>query len=553
MANSQYYNNEFGVQRIFLTATLPLALEPDLFSLLQIDGRNIKIYRSSTRQSNISYNVEIVHTFEGCVQRIRNEISCLPIVDQKVIIYCRKIDELERLSSEIRCHKYYHHLDGKDDYFGQWESLPGIQVIAATSSLGAGIDIPNVTLVLMFGLPTSLLDLVQATGRAGRNLQPAKALVLDYDRKGMKNCKFDPAIFDFVERNTCRRLVIDANMDSYYYNSDNVCNYMKNGELLCDHCTGSRNVNELSIESMDGEFPNTVNDFEIEATDTPFIPSKNPNTVDNSELEATGTPVIPSNNPNTLEATPVIRSNPTQNPYRRSNSTFVTPAARTPRTSSMITTFETPITLNQPDKRNTDTLFNSKSDLAEKNDCESFIEHFYEICFLCELENRTTSSTCFFACRRHSNDKDKDKQYKKILGNVSFSKKEILSNSMLPDFHGCKFSGCYVPQPWCPRWMMYTTSTDKVLYRLNPNIQKCYYKNVLLGVIFACVELVPNCRTIYNKHFGSDREYQMQAIEWGGIETIRLVRTFFHIYQEYRVHVPRNENVSAGRKRCRLN
>ena len=48
----------------------------------------------------------------------------------------------------------------------------------ATSALGAGIDIPDVRLVVYVRLPQSLRDFVQESGRAGRDSQVSRSVVV---------------------------------------------------------------------------------------------------------------------------------------------------------------------------------------------------------------------------------------------------------------------------------------------------------------------------------------------------------------------------------------
>ncbi len=51
-------------------------------------------------------------------------------------------------------------------------------MIVATSALGAGVDIPDVRLVVHIGLPRSLRDFVQESGRAGRDGQASRSVIV---------------------------------------------------------------------------------------------------------------------------------------------------------------------------------------------------------------------------------------------------------------------------------------------------------------------------------------------------------------------------------------
>jgi Lhr-like helicase len=51
-------------------------------------------------------------------------------------------------------------------------------VIAATSALGMGVDIPNICSIIHIGTPRTLLDYAQESGRAGWDGQRSEVVII---------------------------------------------------------------------------------------------------------------------------------------------------------------------------------------------------------------------------------------------------------------------------------------------------------------------------------------------------------------------------------------
>ena len=64
--------------------------------------------------------------------------------------------------------------------------------MVCTIAFGIGIDIPNIRSVVLWGLPNSLLDLLQLIGRGGRGGRPSFAVCYAYHRS--LNCSSCPRI-----------------------------------------------------------------------------------------------------------------------------------------------------------------------------------------------------------------------------------------------------------------------------------------------------------------------------------------------------------------------
>ena len=100
-----------------------------------------------------------------------------------MIIYCATKKEVERLYQLYRGSfsvGYYHGgLDASQRRQLQLQfSQNKLQFLVATNAFGMGIDKPDIRAVVHYDLPDSLENYVQEIGRAGRDQQPSKAILL---------------------------------------------------------------------------------------------------------------------------------------------------------------------------------------------------------------------------------------------------------------------------------------------------------------------------------------------------------------------------------------
>jgi hypothetical protein len=110
--------------------------------------------------------------------------------------------------------------------------LNGSKIIIATTALGCGIDIPDIRLVLFAGVPFTLTEFVQGSGRAGRDGSTSYAIVVRNMRCFLNNDHLTNGVAEFLGPATCRRCVLEKYMDG---NLDSPgC---RNNEATCDFCS----------------------------------------------------------------------------------------------------------------------------------------------------------------------------------------------------------------------------------------------------------------------------------------------------------------------------
>ncbi|KAG6174335.1 hypothetical protein E4U36_000699, partial [Claviceps purpurea] len=153
----------WGVQRLFLTATL----EPDemgkFYEVAAISPTQSIVFRSKTTRPNIQYRVIKIESAYKNLEDEENKKVC-EIVRQwlrqsqegKAIVYTGSVDRVKRIGATLHCGTYYSGVDtaeGKKDRLKTW--IQGERAIVATSALGLGIDVADVRLVVHACMPRS--------------------------------------------------------------------------------------------------------------------------------------------------------------------------------------------------------------------------------------------------------------------------------------------------------------------------------------------------------------------------------------------------------------
>lgn len=159
-----------------LTATATKRVRDDVQNQLQL--KNPKIFKSSFKRPNIA--IKILQTDN----KWRELIHQVNKAKASVIVYVRSRKatlELTKLlhQNQITANAFHGGLSNLDRQLilEQWLGNK-VKVVVATSAFGMGIDKPDVDLVFHMHLPESLESYYQEIGRAGRDGNPAKAVLV---------------------------------------------------------------------------------------------------------------------------------------------------------------------------------------------------------------------------------------------------------------------------------------------------------------------------------------------------------------------------------------
>ncbi|PKX88208.1 uncharacterized protein P174DRAFT_508262 [Aspergillus novofumigatus IBT 16806] len=148
-------------QMVWLTATLPPSMEAELCRRMKHDQATMTIYRARTSRPNVAYQVwrpDMTGVGQGPYQWIKSEVVVAFIQDRirwaaggKVIIYVNIIRQVTAMARVLRCEAYYSEQLDKAGVLARF--IGASPVIATTSALGMGVDIPNIRSIIHIRTP----------------------------------------------------------------------------------------------------------------------------------------------------------------------------------------------------------------------------------------------------------------------------------------------------------------------------------------------------------------------------------------------------------------
>lgn len=159
------------MQLYLLSATAPPILQQKLLDPYNMKPENTAFIRSPTNRHEIGLHTISVDGETGLrslVHALANRLK----EQERMLIFFNSCDEAERFSTENQCPVFHSKLpkgnNGKEFNMELWENGKS-KMMACTSAFGAGVDKPNVRFVVIHMPKYSLMSVLQAVGRAGRD------------------------------------------------------------------------------------------------------------------------------------------------------------------------------------------------------------------------------------------------------------------------------------------------------------------------------------------------------------------------------------------------
>jgi superfamily II DNA helicase RecQ len=247
-------------QLVYLTATLKPKEEGEFIRLMALPPKeDSHWFRSPTTRPNIAYRVHWYNETEeeetDVVARLVQEAKEQYPLPGQIIVYCDSVAKTKQYAARLGAVCFHREAGTVGEKLALLRLLTDgqQQVFVATSALGLGVDRSSVRHVFFIGQIRRLRDLVQQSGRAGRDGAPSKATIIrgavyapnGKRRVGSRFGDIEAEVHEIIQGDGCIRVVIDREMDGH---ERLMC---KRGEEVCSRCR-EKQVLEEEKERVDG-------------------------------------------------------------------------------------------------------------------------------------------------------------------------------------------------------------------------------------------------------------------------------------------------------------
>lgn len=277
----------WGVQRVFLTATLRPTEEKEFYTRAHINAKSVVMFRGQTTRRNIRYRVVFVEGEKNAsdkysAQQEAEDEKAMEMArdwikenkEGRVIIYASTVPRTKELAKVLGVDAYYSKAGSREEKRRRMQSwMTTKRLIVATNALGLGINVSDVRFVIHVGLPYQVRAFAQESGRLGRDGRQGTSIIICKAMKGQQGFTQeaqsvrDEEMVEYIRGTRCRRFVLDKAMDGRI--REGGC---QDDEEMCDVCIRGGHVQESSVMAIrhiigPESITNEATDEERNATD----------------------------------------------------------------------------------------------------------------------------------------------------------------------------------------------------------------------------------------------------------------------------------------------
>ncbi|KAF4462734.1 helicase [Fusarium albosuccineum] len=231
----------FGVQLVFLSASLPPREMPTFMSRLHLPEHGTKVIRARTRQTKIRYKVKLIPHAAVKEQAARaasvaqDYLRLFQPHGGKVLIFALSTELVKLTAQLLGCEHIYadscNKLE-KSAIMDRFQS-PGSRALVATPAISEGHHVVDVMATIHIEMLPRPVNHIQAAGRGARGRYGSISTLLYSKSPGGDDFDLSKK---FAYTTKCRRLFIDDYMDGVPEATGQVCGQYSPGELPCDIC-----------------------------------------------------------------------------------------------------------------------------------------------------------------------------------------------------------------------------------------------------------------------------------------------------------------------------